>query len=180
MAYDNCSFVGRIGEATTAAALRRRMTTTPTRKRGGTRAWEGRFGRRRMTMKTETSRDNEHEEDIATRSKFKTLCEGAGTTSTKKTSRRGQSSRRSVRGSRRCRCPRLARSDDHQGRLWQGQARWRRGYCCRPFSRSIVVLLSRRGYGVCGICGTQLLVRRGALNLLRTKKLAKSAKKKTS
>ncbi len=73
-------------------------------------------------MKTETSRDNEHEEDIATRLKFETLCEGAGTTSTKKTSQRGQSSRHSVRGSRRCRCPRLARSDDHQGRPWQGQA----------------------------------------------------------
>ena len=41
------------------------------------RLWEGRFGRRRMTMKmTEMSRDDEHEEDVVTRSMFKTLCEG--------------------------------------------------------------------------------------------------------
>ena len=41
------------------------------------RLWEGRFGRRRTTMKTtETSRDNKHEEDVMTRSMFKTLCEG--------------------------------------------------------------------------------------------------------
>jgi hypothetical protein len=46
------------------------------RKRGGTCAWAGRFGRRRTTTKTETSRDDEHEEDVATRSKFETLCEG--------------------------------------------------------------------------------------------------------
>jgi hypothetical protein len=40
------------------------------------RLWEGRFGRRRMTTKTtETSRDDEHEEDV-TRSMFETLCEG--------------------------------------------------------------------------------------------------------
>jgi hypothetical protein len=43
---------------------------------GGTRAWAGRFGRRRTTTKTETSRDDEHKEDVATRSKFETLCEG--------------------------------------------------------------------------------------------------------
>jgi hypothetical protein len=29
-----------------------------------------------MTTKTERSRDNEHKEDVATRSKFETLCEG--------------------------------------------------------------------------------------------------------
>ena len=41
------------------------------------RLWEGRFGRRRTTMKTtETSRDDEHEEDGVTRSMFDTLCEG--------------------------------------------------------------------------------------------------------
>jgi len=41
------------------------------------RLWEGHFGRRRMTMKmTETSRDNEHEEDVVTRLMFETLCEG--------------------------------------------------------------------------------------------------------
>jgi hypothetical protein len=41
------------------------------------RLWEGCFGRRRTTTKTtETSRDNEHEEDIVTRSMFETLCEG--------------------------------------------------------------------------------------------------------
>ena len=44
--------------------------------RGGTHAWAGRFGRRRTTTKTEASRDDEHEEDVATRSKFETLCEG--------------------------------------------------------------------------------------------------------
>jgi hypothetical protein len=43
---------------------------------GGTRARAGRFGERRTTTKTETSRDDEHKEDVATRSKFETLCEG--------------------------------------------------------------------------------------------------------
>jgi hypothetical protein len=43
---------------------------------GGTRAWAGRFGRRRMTPKLETSRENEHEEDVATWSKFEMLREG--------------------------------------------------------------------------------------------------------
>ena len=39
--------------------------------------WEGHFGRRRMTKKTtETSRDDEHKEDVVTRSMFETLCEG--------------------------------------------------------------------------------------------------------
>jgi hypothetical protein len=41
------------------------------------RLWEGNFGRRRTTTKTtETSRDNEHEENIVTRSMFETFCEG--------------------------------------------------------------------------------------------------------
>jgi hypothetical protein len=41
------------------------------------RLWERRFGRRRMTMKTmETSRDDEHEEDVVMRSMFETLCKG--------------------------------------------------------------------------------------------------------
>jgi hypothetical protein len=40
------------------------------------RLWEGRFGRRRTTTKTETSRDDEHEEDVVTRLMFETLCEG--------------------------------------------------------------------------------------------------------
>ena len=41
------------------------------------RLWEGRFGRRRMTTKTtETSRDDEHEDDIVTWLMFRTLCEG--------------------------------------------------------------------------------------------------------
>jgi hypothetical protein len=39
--------------------------------------WEGRFGKRRTTTKTtETSRDNEHKEDVMTRLMFETLCEG--------------------------------------------------------------------------------------------------------
>ena len=39
------------------------------------RLWEGRFGKRRTTTKTtETSRDNEHEEDVMPRSMFETLC----------------------------------------------------------------------------------------------------------
>jgi hypothetical protein len=39
--------------------------------------WEGYFGRRRTTTKTtETSRDDEHEEDVVTRSMFEMLCEG--------------------------------------------------------------------------------------------------------
>ena len=38
--------------------------------------WEGRFGRRRTTTKiTETSRDEEHEDDVLMRSMFETLCE---------------------------------------------------------------------------------------------------------
>ena len=41
------------------------------------RLWEERFGRRRTTTKmTGTSRDDEHEEDVVTRSMFETLCEG--------------------------------------------------------------------------------------------------------
>ncbi len=48
---------------------------TPTQKQGGMRAWEGRFGRR--TTKTETSRDDEHEEDVVTRLKFEMLCDGS-------------------------------------------------------------------------------------------------------
>ena len=39
--------------------------------------WEGRFGRRRTTTKmTEMSRDDEHKEDVVTRSIFEMLCEG--------------------------------------------------------------------------------------------------------
>ena len=41
------------------------------------RLWEGHFGKRRTTTKTtETSRDNEHKEDVMMRSMFETLCEG--------------------------------------------------------------------------------------------------------
>jgi hypothetical protein len=41
------------------------------------RFWEGGFGRRRTTMKTtETSRDDEHKEDVVTRSMFEMLCKG--------------------------------------------------------------------------------------------------------
>ena len=41
------------------------------------RLWEGRFGMRRTTTKTtEMSRDDEHKEDVMTRSMFETLCEG--------------------------------------------------------------------------------------------------------
>ena len=71
---------------TTAAASQRSMTTTLTWKRGGyardflevilRQLWEGRFGRRWTTTKTETSRDDKHEEDVVTRSLFETLCEG--------------------------------------------------------------------------------------------------------
>ncbi len=40
------------------------------------RLLEGRFGRRRTTMKTtETSKDNEHKEDVMTRPMSKMLCE---------------------------------------------------------------------------------------------------------
>jgi hypothetical protein len=39
--------------------------------------WEGRFGRRTKKAKTmETSRDDEHEEDVVPRLMFETLCEG--------------------------------------------------------------------------------------------------------
>ena len=39
--------------------------------------WEGRFGRRRTTMKTtERSRGDEHEEDVVMRLLFEALCEG--------------------------------------------------------------------------------------------------------
>ncbi len=69
--------------------------------------WDGRFGKRRTTTKTtETSRDNEHEEDVMTRLMFETLCEGG----------------------RRRRCPRLPRSTNRQRRPRQGRAGWiRRG-----------------------------------------------------
>ncbi len=41
------------------------------------RLWEGRFGRRKTSTKTtETSRDDEHEEDVVTQSMFETLCKG--------------------------------------------------------------------------------------------------------
>ena len=41
------------------------------------RLWIGHFGRRRMTTKsTETSRDDEHKEDVVTRSMLETLWEG--------------------------------------------------------------------------------------------------------
>jgi hypothetical protein len=49
--------------------------------------WEGRFGKRRTSTKTtetETSRDNEHEEDVMTRSMFETLCEGKPSSSLSK------------------------------------------------------------------------------------------------
>ena len=47
--------------------------------------WEGRFGKRRTTAKTtETSRDDEHEEDVMTRSLFETLCEGKPSASSSK------------------------------------------------------------------------------------------------
>jgi hypothetical protein len=49
------------------------------------RLWVGRFGKMRTTTKTtETSRDNEHEEDVMTRSMFKTLCEGKPSSSSSK------------------------------------------------------------------------------------------------
>ena len=67
--------------------------------------WEGRFRRRRTTMKTtEMTRDDEHKEDVVMRLMFETLCKGEPSSS-----------------SRHC-CPRLARSDDHQRRPRQGQA----------------------------------------------------------
>ena len=41
------------------------------------RLWEGRFGRSRTTTKTtETSSDDEHKEDVMTRSMSETLCNG--------------------------------------------------------------------------------------------------------
>ena len=41
------------------------------------RLWEGSFGSRRTAMKmTETSRDDEHKEDVVMRSMFEMLCEG--------------------------------------------------------------------------------------------------------
>ena len=49
------------------------------------RLWEGRFRKRRTTTKTtETNRDNEHEEDIMTRSMFDTLCKGKPLSSSSK------------------------------------------------------------------------------------------------
>ena len=49
------------------------------------RLWEGRFRKRRTTTKTtETNRDNEHEEDIMTRSMFETLCKGKPLSSSSK------------------------------------------------------------------------------------------------
>ena len=82
-----CSFGGRSGRATTAAASRRKTTTTtPTRKRGRTRAimWRLRsadFGRG----------------FLAGGRQWRRRWRQVGTTSTKKTSCRGQGSRRSAR-----------------------------------------------------------------------------------
>ena len=46
------------------------------------RLWEGRFGRRRTTAKTtETSRDDEHKEDVVTGLMFEMLCEGESSSS---------------------------------------------------------------------------------------------------
>ncbi len=48
------------------------------------RLWEGCFGKRRTTTKmTETSRDNEHKEDVMTRSMFEMLCKGKPSSSSK-------------------------------------------------------------------------------------------------
>jgi hypothetical protein len=47
--------------------------------------WEGRFGKRRTTTKTtEMSGDNNHDEDIMTRSMSETLCEGKPLSSSSK------------------------------------------------------------------------------------------------
>ena len=76
-------FIGREDqEGDMAAALQRRMTMTPTWKRGvGARFLGGRppptLGERRMTTKMpEMSRDRKHEEDIMMRLMFETLCKG--------------------------------------------------------------------------------------------------------
>ena len=47
--------------------------------------WEGRFRKRRTTTKTtEMNRDNEHEEDVMTRSMFETLCKSKPSSSSSK------------------------------------------------------------------------------------------------
>jgi hypothetical protein len=55
--------------------------------------WEGHFGKRRATTKktTEMSRDDEHEEDVMTRSMFETLCEGKPSASSSKARRKRRS-----------------------------------------------------------------------------------------
>ena len=56
------------------------------------RLWEMCFGNRRTTTKTkETSRDNEHEEDVMTRLMFETLCEGKPLSSSSKAQPKRQS-----------------------------------------------------------------------------------------
>ena len=75
------------------------------------RLWEGRFGRRRTTTKTtETSRDDEHEEDVMAWSMFETLCEGQPSSSLSMACLKHQSSRGLWRGrAGRIRC----RRNDH-------------------------------------------------------------------
>ena len=92
-----CSLGGRIGRATTTAASRRRLMTTLTRKRGGTRAISWRsssadFGKGVLRGGERQQRQRRQ----------------AGMMSTKKTSWWGRCSRRSARASRHCHCPRLA------------------------------------------------------------------------
>ena len=72
---------GGRGRSVADEKIMERAKTTATMERGMRvvlrRLWEGRFGRRRTTTKTtETSRDDEHEEDVVTLSMFETLCEG--------------------------------------------------------------------------------------------------------
>jgi hypothetical protein len=65
------------------------------------RLWEGRFGRRRTTTKTmETSRDDEHEEDVEMRSMFETLCEGEPSSSLSTARPKRRSSETSGEGGR--------------------------------------------------------------------------------
>jgi len=75
------------------------------------RLWEGRFGRRRTTTKTtETSRDDEHEEDVMAWSMFETLCEGQPSSSLSTACLKHRSSRGPWRGrAGRIRC----RRNDH-------------------------------------------------------------------
>ena len=91
------------------------------------RLWEGRFGKRRTSMKTtetETSKDNKHEEDVMTRSMFDTLCEGKPSSSSSKACPKRRSPETTA-----ARAGGVDPSRTKRSRTGQGRRRRRNGGC---------------------------------------------------